>query len=199
MTKTPKKGIRPRVNSEKPLSLSRKRRTEIDVEMADAHGLNHVAMTKRAVFKTSDVELGDDLVQTTFLKTLLYLQKGGKIDIMRAFLNRVLNDLIVDEYRKRKTVSLDTLLENGFEPGINYTEQLIDIIDGKKVILLIDQLPKKYQTVVKMRYVQGLSLKEISVLTKQTQNTIAVQSYRGLQKLKVLEANSHKKIVNPKI
>lgn len=176
-----------------PPSISRKKQLAIKSDMTKAHGLYENALTKRAVFKTSNTDLGDDLVQTTFLKTLLYLQKGGQIDTMRAFLNRILNDLIVDEYRKRKTVSLDTLLENGFEPSTDDYERHIDILDGQKVILLIDQLPKKYQRVMRMKYVQGLSLKEMSILTNQTQNTISVQSYRGLKKLKILEANCHKK------
>ena len=39
--------------------------------------------------------------------------KNGKIDIMKAFLYHVLNRLIIDEYRKHKTVSLDSIMENG--------------------------------------------------------------------------------------
>lgn len=162
----------------------------IDNTMTKAYGLHQKNLTKRALYKTSDVKLSEDLVQSTFLKMLQYLQKGGKIDVMRAFLNRILNDLVVDEYRKPKTVSLDMLLEQGFDLNIDYTEQLINILDGKKMILLIDQLPKKYKLVIKMRYIQGLTLREIATLTHQTPNTVSVQLYRGLKKLVVLEAGS---------
>ncbi len=37
-----------------------------------------------------------------------------------------------------------------------------------------------------MKYMQDLSLKEISILTGQSKNTIAVQLHRGLEKLKIL-------------
>lgn len=168
-------------------SAKRQQKVKIDNKITEAYGSHKTNLTKRAVYKTSDVNLSEDLVQSTFLKTLLYLQKGGKVDIMRAFLNHILNDLIVDEYRKRKTVSLDVLLEQGFDPGIDYTERLINILDGKKIIILIDQLPKKYKLVIKMRYIQGLSLREIATLTHQTPNTVSVQSYRGLKKLAALE------------
>ena len=47
-------------------------------------------------------------------------------------------------------------------------------------------LPEKYQKVIRMRYINGLSLKEISVLTKQPENTVAVQIHRALAKLKTL-------------
>jgi len=39
---------------------------------------------------------------------------------------------------------------------------------------------------MQMKYVQNLSLTEMSLLTGQTKNTIAVQAHRGLEKLKDL-------------
>src|SRR5690348_4274314 len=84
--------------------------------LTDAHSNHAQALSKHSFFKLHDQALSTDLVQDTFIKTWSYLIKGGKIDVMKAFLYHVLNNLIVDEYRKRKTVSLDALLEKGFEP-----------------------------------------------------------------------------------
>ena len=137
-------------------------------------------------FKTHNHATGEDLVQDTFMKTWNYLVKGGKIDIMKAFLYHVLNNLIVDEYRKRKTSSLDVLVEKGYEPGADHTESLLNMLDGKTAILLIQRLPERYQKVLKMRYVQDLSLSEMSLITGQSKNTMAVQVHRGLEKLKLL-------------
>lgn len=192
MTNTPQKRARSQILSEQerilmaPLIKCQKKDV-IDKRINRAYGLHQTNLTKRALYKTSDIHLSEDLVQATFLKTLLYLQKGGKIDTMRAFLNHILNDLIVDEYRKRKTVSLDSLLDQGFNPSVDYTEQLINILDGKKAIALVDQLPRKYKLVIKMRYIKGLTLQEIATLTHQTPNTVSVQSYRGLKKLAELQ------------
>jgi DNA-directed RNA polymerase specialized sigma24 family protein len=47
-------------------------------------------------------------------------------------------------------------------------------------------LPKKYQKVVHMRYVQDLTLEEMSLITGQSKNAMAVQVHRGLEKLKLL-------------
>jgi RNA polymerase sigma-70 factor (ECF subfamily) len=154
--------------------------------MAEAHGAYEEGLSKRAFYKTNDIEKSQDLVQTNFFKTLLYLQKGGKIHLMRSFLSHILNDLIIDEYRKKSAVSLDVLLENGLELSNDDRERLINIFDGKKVIALIPQLPVKYQEVIRLRYINGLSLKEISLITGQSQNTVAVQIHRALVKLKVL-------------
>ena len=141
-----------------------------------------------AFFKTNNHATGEGLVQDTFMKTWKYLAKGGKIDIMKAFLYHILNDLIVDEYRKHKTISLDVLVEKGFEPSADHSLRLADFLDGKKALFLIQRLPKVYQKVMRMRYVQDLSLKEMSLVTGQSRNAIAVQAHRGLEKLKALYA-----------
>ncbi len=143
-------------------------------------------LNKHSFFKVNNQQLSEDLVQDTYMKPLNYLIKGGKIDIMKAFLYHILNCLIIDEYRKRKTISLDNLLENGFALKTESNEKIIDILDGKSALILIARLPEKYQKIMRMKYVQDLSLEEMSLVTGQTRNSIAVQAYRGLEKLKVL-------------
>ena len=154
--------------------------------LTTAHGSYEKGLKSRAFYKTSDNMLSDDLVQDTFMKTWVYLVKGGKIDIMKAFLYHVLNNLIVDEYRKRNAVSLDVLLEKGFEPGVDKSESMLNTLDGKALLLLIQRLPQKYQKVMRMRYIQQLSLKEMALVTGQSKNTVAVQAHRGLTKLRLL-------------
>jgi len=155
--------------------------------LATAHNDFAKGLNRHSFFKLGNHALGDDLVQDTFIKTWSYLVKGGKIEVMKAFLYHVLNNLIIDEYRKRKTVSLDILQEKGFEPRAKESsERLISIIDSKDALVLIMKLPVRYQKVIKMRYSQDLSLREISLITGQTQNAIAVQVHRGLAKLKEL-------------
>ena len=154
--------------------------------LASAHKDFEKGLNLHAFFKVHDNAIGQDLVQDTFMKTWAYLVKGGKIDMMKAFLYHVLNNLIIDEYRKHKAISLDALLEEGFEPSTGQSSRLFNVLDAKAAVLLIDSLPVAYQNVMRMRYIQDLSLKEMSSITGQTKNTIAVQIHRGLDKLKVL-------------
>lgn len=139
-----------------------------------------------AFFRLSNRAISEDLVQDTFKKTWAYLLKGGKIDVMKSFLYHVLKDLIIDEYRKKKTSSLDALMEKGFEPGEDNSEKLMNLLDGKRAIFLIAQLPAKYQKIMRRRYVQELSLKEMALISGQSKETIAVQIHRGLKKLKAI-------------
>lgn len=151
-----------------------------------AHNDFEKGLNARAFFKIGDHSIGEDLVQDTFMKTWKYLVKGGKIEVMKAFLYHVLNHMIVDQYRKHKTTSLDVILEKGYELQETYPENLSNILDGKKAILMIALLPEKFQKVMRMKYIKDLSLQEISLITGQSKNTIAVQLHRGLEKLKLL-------------
>jgi len=146
-------------------------------------------LNAHAYFKLHDHAMGNDLVQDTFIKTWQYLLRGGKIDVMKAFLYHVLNNLIVDEYRKHKTSSLDVFIEKGFEPNTGSSAHFYNMLDGKAALLLIARLPAAYQKVMRMRYVQDLSLQEMSLVTGQSKNAIAVQAHRGLEKLKILYAS----------
>ncbi len=145
-------------------------------------------LSRYAFMRTHNKALSQDLIQNTFHKTWKYMVKGGDIVVMEAFLYHILKALIIDEYRKKKPVSLDLLLEKGFEPHIDETIRIQEIYDGKQIALLISDLPVLYQKVMRMRYLQDMSLKEIALITGQSRNTVAVQSCRGLEKLKVLYA-----------
>ena len=166
-----------------PREYQEKRRPII---LTTAHHYYAKDLKTYAFFKIHDHTKGQDLVQDTFIKTWSYLVKGGKIEMMRAFLYHILNNLIIDEYRKRKTVSLDVLLDQGFEPSTDYSERIFNVLDGKTATLLIQHLPLKYQKVLSMKYTQGLSLKEMALITGQSRNTMAVQVHRGLERLKIL-------------
>lgn len=174
-----------------PTKLTKVQLNAVRSAMAEAYNSYEKGLSKRALYKTNNTQTGQDLVQSTFLKTLLYLQKGGKIDTMRSFLNHVLNDLIIDEYRKNKTVSLDVLQDKGFEISVDDYVRHVNTLDGKDIALLIPQLPLKYMAIIQMRYLKDMSLKEISLITGQTPNTVAVQVHRGLERLKVLYDQSH--------
>ena len=170
--------------------MTTKQRKEQESMLSMAHHDFAKGLNSRAYFKVHDHSISDDLVQDTFMKTWIYLVRGGKIDVMKAFLYHVLNHLIIDGYRKHKTSSLDVLLENGFEPSTGNSESLLNALDGKAAILMIQRLPFKYQKIMRMKYIQLLTLKEMSLITGESQNSIAVQTHRGLEKLKLLYFHS---------
>ncbi len=164
---------------------SKKETKQQDI-MSAAHFDFQKGLNSHAFFKINNKTISEELVQDTFLKTWKYLVKGGKILLMKAFLYHILNNLIIDEYRKHKTSSLDVLLEKGFDVKTNNEVKLLDQLDGKKALLLIARLPIKYQKIMRMKYVQDLTLSEMSLLTGKPKKTLAVQLHRGLEKLKLI-------------
>lgn len=59
-------------------SLPKRKHDLIQSEMTMAHDDYESTLIRRALYKTNDHEVSKDLVQTTFLKTLQYLRKGGE-------------------------------------------------------------------------------------------------------------------------
>jgi RNA polymerase sigma-70 factor (ECF subfamily) len=141
--------------------------------------------------KVGDAKQSEDIVQDTFMRTWAYMQKNGKIDCMKSFLYRTLRNRIVDEYRKRKSISLDRMLEAGFEPsGEDWRERHFDAMDGKAIFLLTERLPEKYRKVLLLKYREDMSLEEISRITGNTKNSVSVHLSRGMRRLRILATNS---------
>lgn len=151
---------------------------------ADSYKNFEKGLNLHAFFKLNNHALGEDLVQETFMKTWVFLVKGGEVEKMKAFLYHVLNNLIIDEYRKNKSSSLDELLEKGYEPGGNQYTESYNHMDGARAVQYINKLPENYQAIMKMRFVEELSLAEIAEKTGKSSNSIAVLIHRGLEKLK---------------
>lgn len=149
------------------------------------------ALFRHAFLRLSDRERAIDIVHDTFAKVWTYVRRGHHIDQFRPFLYKVLNNLIVDEYRKRKETSLDTLLAvDGVDEGSfdelseSSVESLAATLDGKKAFELVQELPDTYREVVLLRFVDQLGPKEIAALIEESENVVSVRLHRGLRLLR---------------
>lgn len=149
------------------------------------------ALFRHAKIRISDRERAIDLVHDTFTKVWSYVRNGHEIETYRPFLYKVLNNLIIDEYRKQKEQSLDALFEkDGVDEGTfaelqeSSTEALAATIDGRQALELIATLPDVYREVLILRFVDGLGPKEMSELIETTENVISVRIHRGLKMLR---------------
>lgn len=168
-----------------PIDMELKKETKLQVVMRNAYLDFGKGLNAFAFYKMHNQASSVDLVEDTYTKTLKYLERGGEIETMKAFLYHVLRGLIIDFYRKTKSISLDTMIEQGFEPSA-VDCGLVNSIDGRTAMTLISQLSPKYENVMSMRYIRGLSLAEMAEITGETRNAVAVQVHRGIEKLKVL-------------
>jgi RNA polymerase sigma-70 factor (ECF subfamily) len=160
------------------------------------------ALFRHAMVRISDRERAIDLVHDTFTKVWSYVKNGHAVEQYRPFLYKVLNNLIIDEYRKQREQSLDALLaQEGVTEGSfpdlveDTTAALAATIDGKQAFDLVGTLPDVYREVLILRFVDGLGPKEISVLIEETENVVSVRLHRGLKILRdMIEANEEKTV-----
>ena len=155
-------------------------------EFISAFDQHSDALFRQCFFKVHDREIAKDILQDTFMKAWKYIVEGGNVTNMKAFLYKILNNLIIDEYRKKKSQSLDALQEDGFEPKAIESSPLEDKIDGAKALTLINKLPEPYKDPVFLKFVNGLEINEIAEITGESENTVSVHIHRGLKKLKEL-------------
>lgn len=137
-------------------------------------------------FKLLDKEKAEEVTQEAFVRTWDYLAQGKKIENIRAFVYRVAKNIIVDSYRKKKEISLDVLREQGFDAFLDTTESQHDILDGGRVIAVIQQMDERFRDVLLLRYVNSLPVKEIALIIGETENHVSVKIHRGLKQLKRL-------------
>ncbi len=149
------------------------------------------ALFRHAFLRISDRERAIDVVHDTYTKVWSYVRSGHDIESFRPFLYKVLNNLIIDEYRKTKEASLDALFEiEGVDEGSfddltsDNVESLAATLDGKQAFAMLEELPDTYREVLILRFVDELGPKEISNLIEESENVVSVRLHRGLRLLR---------------
>jgi RNA polymerase sigma-70 factor (ECF subfamily) len=147
------------------------------------------AIFRFCYFKTGDRELSKDLTQDVFMKVWNYMQKGNDIKNSQAFLYRVANNLVIDWYRKSKSLSLDDLSDNeeeSFDPP-DPREYTIQNAEVSLAMGLLDKLEEDDKALIIWRFVEGMTPKDIAQeIGNVKENVVSVRIHRALKKLRAL-------------
>ena len=159
---------------------------------------------RHALLRLSDRERALEITQEAFFKAWNHVSKEGAEEIRqwRSFLYRILNNLIIDEYRKHKAQSLDAMLANEETSVMMEAELLRDDtdeleaamvrFDGAKALQALSELGEQHKTVLMLRYIDGLSPREIAESLGESENTVSVRIHRGIKKLQqILQQKEH--------
>lgn len=153
-------------------------------------------------YKLMDEELANDVFQDTFMKIIVSLKEGRYNDDGKFILwaKRIAHNLIIDHYRlKSKHIKIsETTYENEEfsifdllkETEENIEERLItnQIYDDLMKMLVF--LPENQQEVIKLRFFDGLSFKEIAEQTNTSINTtLGRVRYALINMRKIMEEN----------
>jgi len=165
-----------------------KRALEMEKSFLAAYDANADALFRHCVARVRDRDLAKDIVQETFTRTWAYLAEGKKVEHLRAFLYRTLNNAIVDTMRKKRSVSLDVMYEEeGFEIADEPQEIALEVREEiGDALQLLSSLDETYSSVIAMRFIDELSPGEISAILGVSENVVSVRIHRGVKQLRKL-------------
>jgi len=142
------------------------------------------AIFRHCYFRVSDRELAKDLVQETFARIWKYLAQGKIIQNIKAFLYKTANNLIIDQYKKKKELSLDELTEAGVSLASDENLKIQSQAEAKEVLSILNKLKPAYKEALTMRYFNELSVKEIAEILGESENNISVRIHRAINDLR---------------
>lgn len=150
-------------------------------------------------YKVYDEHLANDIFQDTFMKIIIKLKSGAYKDEGKFILwaKRIAHNLIIDHYRinsKRQHIS-ETTFDDEFsifdtlcEPSENIEEQMVSLQINESLTQMIQLLPENQREVIKLRFFDGLSFKEIAEQTNSGINTtLGRVRYAVLNLRKIME------------
>ena len=153
-------------------------------------------------YKIMDEELANDLFQDTFMKIIVSLKEGRYNDDGKFILwaKRIAHNLIIDHFRlKNKYVKIsETTYENEefsiFDLPRETEENIEDRLVTKQIyedlMNMMIYLPENQQEVIKLRFFDGLSFKEIAEQTNTSINTtLGRVRYALINMRKIMEDN----------
>ncbi|MCJ8497602.1 sigma-70 family RNA polymerase sigma factor [Chryseobacterium salipaludis] len=134
-------------------------------------------------YKLMDDSLANDVFQDTFMKIIVTLKEGRYREEGKFILwaKRIAHNLIIDHYRlkaKHNKVSETTYENEEFSifdlisiNEENIEEQLVSRQINEDLLRMLQYLPANQQEVVKLRFFDALSFKEIAEQTNTSINT----------------------------
>lgn len=144
-------------------------------------------------FKIANKEEANDITSMVFLKTWNHIQNNTLEDskTLRALLYKIARNTIIDHYREtgnKITASLDDednkieIVDNAQNPEDKLDQEAnLELIRSK-----LPLLKEEYREVIVMKFINDLSLEEISDISGKTRGNVRVLLHRALGALREL-------------
>ncbi|MDE7154718.1 MAG: sigma-70 family RNA polymerase sigma factor [Muribaculaceae bacterium] len=138
-----------------------------------------------------DVAISEDLVQDAFMKAWLYLENGGTIDNIQAFMYRSVRNGCLTWLRQQRET-----LDESFIPEVG-EEEIDTSFRDAKIWRAIDELPEKCRQIFLMSKQDGLSNEEIATELDISIKTVKNQKTKALSRLREALSTNHKPFFLP--
>ncbi len=145
-------------------------------------------------FKVGNKEEAEDVTSMVFLKCWNYIYEGnlGDYGTLKPLLYKIARNTIIDHYRKasnRESVSIDDVANTAvvIDEKQDPLEEAAVSIDFQHVIEnKLPQLKDEYREVIILRFINELSIAEISKILNKTNGNVRVLIHRALDSLQQL-------------
>lgn len=153
---------------------------------------NEVDRIFRFVFmRVSSREEAIDITEEVFYKLWQQMTEGEDIENPLAFLFAIARNKIIDWYRKKKSLSLESILskdeDDETELQIVDPEAQTEInisTEASWIIKALKEMDRKDAEIIELRFLQGLQPQEISQILNTSANSVSIRITRALEKLR---------------
>jgi RNA polymerase sigma-70 factor (ECF subfamily) len=151
-----------------------------------AYDLYSKGLLRYCMLRVSSQDKAIDIVQESFVRVWWYLLNGKHIENDKSFLYTTARHLIIDEYRKKKTVSLESLYATQDVILIEHYDNEYTLAEIAYMLRNLSHLPPLYSTILAMRYIDDYSVKKIAKLLSVSENIVSVRIHRGIEKMRII-------------
>lgn len=123
--------------------------------------------------------IAEDLTQDTFYRALKYL-KTFRITgaSYLTYLLRIAHNILVNYYRRKKAISIEDIAEPRAK------EDYMILFEKYTIWESVEGLIESEKQIIIMKYKEGLSVREISVVLNKSENAVKLHLSRARKKLK---------------
>lgn len=137
-------------------------------------------------FRVSNQQTAEDLTSQLFLKAWDNLDRyqTRRDASFRAWLMQIARNLVIDYYRTfKESASLEQIMTAEPDPTMNVVKEVERRLQGEWLQTKLQQLTGEQKEVVTLKFIHGLSTKEIAALMNKKEGAIRALQMRGLQAL----------------
>ena len=138
--------------------------------------------------------MAEDLTQDIFLKVWQHLVDKKQVRSFQAFIFRVARNSVIDHYRQssNQELPLDYVPEAA-DISQDLVAALDQSLDTTVLLKKMRQLKPEYQEVLLLKYVEDLSIDDISQVIQKDKRNVRVLLHRALNKLKQIISQDENK------
>lgn len=137
--------------------------------------------------QTNNYHDSEELLQDVFFKTARQLHLFEGRSSFKTWVFKIARNVVIDYYRKNKDKRKHTAIEESTLEKVDEEESvehtILRNLHMEEVMQAIDKLPKHYQTVLHLRFIEDFTLEETAETMGKTLHSVKAMQFRARKAL----------------